>query len=155
RDRKQAWLCSSPKTVHRASHERRPIVNQHVGWITVKGTSLMFALMVLPAASIASGDIADKRVSLVRNPWTTVVPKAKCGPYDYVETGLQGQTSVAERISGLSELGFNCNVELVGQFQGEGASYGMAWYKHCAYYGTANTPQQANRGVVVIDASDP
>jgi hypothetical protein len=83
------------------------------------------------------------------------VPKAECGPNDRVETGLQGQTTVAERESGLSALGFNCNLELVGQFEGEGASYGFAWFDDCAYYGTANTSQQQHPGVVVVDASDP
>ncbi len=83
------------------------------------------------------------------------VPKATCGPDDRTESGLQGQTTVAERESGLSEQGFNCNLELVGQFQGEGANWMMAWSDHCAYYGTANRPEQQRRGTVVIDASDP
>jgi hypothetical protein len=83
------------------------------------------------------------------------VAKAECGPNDRVETGLQGQTTVAERESGLSEQGFNCNLELVGQFQGDGANWQMAWLDDCAYYGTANRPQQQRRGTVVIDASDP
>src|SRR5262245_20872448 len=121
----------------------------------VKAAFTTLLLMLLPALAIAGGDLADKRVSLVRNPWTTPVPKADCGPYDYVETGLQGQTSVLERMSGLSMLGFNCNLELVGQYQGEGASYGLAWHKHCAYYGTANTSAQRMRGVVVINARNP
>jgi hypothetical protein len=88
-------------------------------------------------------------------PWSGSVPQAECGPNDRTETGLQGQTTVAERESGLSAQGFNCNLELVGQFQGEGASYGAAWFDDCAYYGTANTPQQQHRGVVVVEASDP
>jgi hypothetical protein len=88
-------------------------------------------------------------------PWSGSVPQAECGPNDRTETGLQGQTTVAERESGLSAQGFNCNLELVGQFQGEGASYGAAWFDDCAYHGTANTPQQQHRGVVVVEASDP
>jgi hypothetical protein len=40
------------------------------------------------------------------------------------ESGLQGQTTSAERavVNGHtdSELGYNCNLELVGQFRGEG-----------------------------------
>lgn len=110
---------------------------------------------LLSPLAVGSDMVTDKRVQLVRDPWVTPVPKAHCGRYDWTETGLQGQTSMNERISGLSELGFNCNLDLVSQFQGEGASYGLAWYKHCAYYGTANTPQQAHPGVVVIDASNP
>jgi len=82
------------------------------------------------------------------------VPKAKCGPKDRVETSLQGQTSVAERQSGASEQAYNCNLELVGQYQGEGANWQLAWYNECAYVGTANRTEQQHRGVVVLDASD-
>src|SRR5687767_4517830 len=56
-------------------------------------------------------------------PWTGPVPKANCGTNDRVET-LQGHTTLAERESGDSERGYNCNLELVGQFQGEG----MWWF---------------------------
>src|SRR5437867_4281862 len=82
------------------------------------------------------------------------VPKAKCGSNDRPETGLQGQTSNAERASGAAEKAFKCNLDLVSQFQGEGASYGFAWHDHCGYYGTANGPKQAHPGVVVVDAQD-
>ena len=82
------------------------------------------------------------------------VPKATCGPNDRKETGLQGQTTNAERASGAAEKGFNCNLELVSQFQGEGASYGFAWSDQCAYYGTDNNPKQAHPGVAVVDATD-
>ena len=43
------------------------------------------------------------------------VPKANCGPHDRTESGLQGETTQEERFSGDSELGYNCNLELVGQ----------------------------------------
>jgi hypothetical protein len=108
---------------------------------------------VLPLLALGGGVEAKKKPP--PTPWTGPVPKADCGPNDRVETGLQGQTTMAERVSGLSELGFNCNLELVGQFEGEGASYGFASFDHCAYYGTTNSPQQQHRGTVVIDASDP
>ena len=42
------------------------------------------------------------------------VPKANCGPHDRTESGLQGETTQEERFSGDSELGYNCNLELVG-----------------------------------------
>jgi len=88
-------------------------------------------------------------------PWTRPVPKAVCGPQDRVETGLQGQTTIAERMTGSSEKGYTCNLELVGQFRGEGASWQMAAFDTCAYYGTANGADQQHKGVVVIDASNP
>ena len=63
------------------------------------------------------------------------VPKASCGPSDHTESGLQGQTTSAERSSGDSQRGYNCNLELVGQFRGEGAfsQDGPAYLGHCAY----------------------
>ena len=89
------------------------------------------------------------------------VPKAECGPNDSTESGLQGQTTSGERavVNGHtdSELGYNCNLELVGQFRGEGAfsQNGPAYFDHCAYMSTENNPSQQHPGVVVIDVSDP
>src|ERR1044072_8291178 len=89
------------------------------------------------------------------------VPKANCGPLDRTESGLQGETTQEERFSGDSELGYNCNLELVGKepqgaFEGAYSQDGPAYAGDCAYYGTDNvTPQQQHLGVRVIDASDP
>ena len=60
-------------------------------------------------------------------------------------------------LSGDSEGGYNCNLELVGQFRGEGAfsQDGPAYFDHCAYMATENDPLQQHPGVVVIDVSDP
>jgi hypothetical protein len=90
-----------------------------------------------------------------RQPWLKPVPRAQCGKGDRVETGLQGQTTIAERMTGAAAKSYNCNLELVGQYQGEGANYQMAAYDECAYYGTSNREGQRNRGVVVVDAKDP
>jgi len=81
------------------------------------------------------------------------VPKAECGPSDRTESGLQGQTTSLERASGDSQHGYNCNLELVGQFQGEGAfsQDGPAYFGHCAYMATENDSHQTHPGVVVID----
>ena len=85
------------------------------------------------------------------------VPKAQCGPNDRTESGLQGETTAQERSSGDSLLGYNCNLELVGQFRGEGAfsQDGPSYFSHCAYMATENDPNQAHPGIVVIDVSDP
>src|ERR1700704_7017120 len=84
------------------------------------------------------------------------VPKAQCGPSNRTESGLQGQTTSKERASGDSERGYNCNLELVGQFPGEGAfsQDGPSYFDHCAYMATENNPLQAHPGIVVIDVSD-
>jgi hypothetical protein len=70
---------------------------------------------------------------------------------------MQGETTRQERLSGDSENGYNCNLELVGQFRGEGTkSQGaLAWSDHCAYYTTTNNPLQEHRGTIVLDVSDP
>ena len=86
------------------------------------------------------------------------VPKAQCGPSDHTESGLQGQTTSAERVERQTrERGYNCNLELVGQFRGEGAfsQDGPSYFDHCAYMATENNPQQTHPGIVVIDVSDP
>jgi len=56
-----------------------------------------------------------------------VVPKAKCGPNDHPETGLQGQVSAALRASGFH--GFNCNLDLVGQDKIDGANWQTAEFR--------------------------
>jgi hypothetical protein len=120
--------------------------------------------MVLPVAAIglalaagltgqAFGGDVDNRTP---TPWTGPVPKAKCGPHDRVETGLQGQLTLAERQSGASLEPYNCNLELVGQFAGEGAEWQFAWFGDCGYYDTlSSSPQLVHRGTVVVNAADP
>src|SRR5262249_2304557 len=89
------------------------------------------------------------------------VAKANCGPHDRPESGLQGETTQEERFSGDSELGYNCNLELVGKepqgaFEGAYSQDGPAYAGDCAYYGTDNvTSLQQHLGIRVIDASDP
>jgi hypothetical protein len=101
--------------------------------------------------------IATVACSNTESPWTGPVPKATCRPGDRTESGLQGQTTPQERSSGGSLAGYNCNLDLVGQFQGEGAKSqgGPAYSDACAYYDTNNNSFQQHRGVVVVDASDP
>src|SRR5437899_13087260 len=71
------------------------------------------------------------------------VPKARCGPGSRTESGLQGQTTAAERFSaGGSRRTYNCNLELAGQAQGEGANWDMAIFGACVYVATAGGAQQ-------------
>jgi hypothetical protein len=85
------------------------------------------------------------------------VPQAKCGPTDHTESGLQGQTTPLERSSGDSEHAYNCNLELVSQFRGEGAvsQNGPTYFNQCAYFATNDNSLQKHLGVVVVDVSDP
>ena len=90
---------------------------------------------------------------------TFAVAKATCGPNDKPETDLQGQVSAAARAAGFK--GFSCNLQLVGQYKGDGASWQHAWFQDkaghlCNYYDTAvATANRTQVGTVVIDASDP
>jgi hypothetical protein len=118
------------------------------GSLGLAGLVIMFS-----TASTTASLAAD--VSTAPAPWSAPVPKAKCGPGSRAESGLQGATSLAERFGGASAQGFRCNMELVGQWQGEGASWQMAWFGECAYYDTANSSRQQHPGVVVVDVADP
>lgn len=94
------------------------------------------------------------------------VPKvASCATGDKAETALQGQVPAALRQSGYA--GFNCNLKLVGQFQGEGGNWSSATFtdgagRSCAYHSTAapkavdGTPIAGRQtpGVPVIDMTD-
>ena len=96
-------------------------------------------------------------IALAADGFPGSVPKAICGSGDHTESGLQDQTT-QERFSGDSERAYNCNLELVGRFRGEGAfsQDGPAYSGDCAYYGTdRNSSLQLHHGVTVIDASDP
>lgn len=84
------------------------------------------------------------------------VPAANCGPGSVPETGLQGQVSLADRQSGRSQQGYSCNLQKVGQYQGEGASWVNQSASHCAYMATSflGIPFKKRQGVQVVDVSD-
>ena len=75
----------------------------------LKVAFLALVLTLLPVLAMGGGDRGDTPEKPDPVPWTGPVPKAHCGPNDRPETGLQGQTTLAERVSGLSEKGFTCN----------------------------------------------
>ena len=113
------------------------------------------AAVALPGLLLTTSNGSAKEVS---GPLTGSVPRAVCSPGDHTESGLQGQTTPQERSSGDSERAYNCNLELVGQYQGEGnySQDGPAYFGDCAYYGTDRvTNLQQHLGMTVIDASDP
>lgn len=84
--------------------------------------------------------------------WSTAVPAATCRPDDRVETGLQGEVPLNDRDSRRSMAGYNCNVDLVGQYQGPGAGFTSASYQNCVYIGSTFPHTD---GVQVLDVSDP
>jgi hypothetical protein len=85
------------------------------------------------------------------------VTKAVCGVDDIPEENLQGQVSAADRESGRNLSGYRCNLELVGQYQGEGSSWVSPSSSHCAYMPTSffGLLTKKSPGVQIIDVSDP
>ncbi len=109
--------------------------------------ALACALAVtLPVGASAQGE-----------PFESTVPRATCGPGSWPESELQGQVPLAERQSGRSKQGYTCNLELLGQYQGEGTTWVNPQYKHCAYNATSffGLGRKKSEGVQVIDASNP
>lgn len=82
-----------------------------------------------------------------------IVPKAECGPGDRTES-VQGEVTMAERFRSGTPQAYNCNLELVGQRLGEGASIGMNTHEDWAYFTTWKNPETKHPGVTVIDVSD-
>ena len=82
------------------------------------------------------------------------LPVAHCRKGDRVETGITGWTTPEEIASGKAAQGFNCNVDIVGQYQGEGASWQLTAWKNCAYFDQRRTPAPTNPGTVAVDVTD-
>jgi hypothetical protein len=86
---------------------------------------------------------------------SAAVPAAHCRKSDKTESGLQGLTTPAEIASGAAAQGFNCNADIVGQYQGEGASWQLTAWKNCAYFDQTLNAAEAHPGTVVVDVSAP
>jgi hypothetical protein len=121
--------------------------------------AVLAAAAAAVALAVPSGATAPTRPTAL--PMYQSIPRAVCGSGDRAETGFQGEVQEPERLAGFA--GFTCNLRLLGQFQGEGASWQNAWYGHCDYYDTANnqgsgpakTGAQKHLGTVVLDVSNP
>lgn len=116
--------------------------------------ALLGALLVLSLVAITV--LSSQRAAAAEEgAFEGPVPRADCGPGSRVESALQGQVPKAERDSGQSKLGTRCNLELVGQFQGEGSSWVSQSYRDCAYMSVRFPNESESPGVQVIDVSDP
>jgi hypothetical protein len=124
-----------------------------VVWLTGFTAGCGVAVDSAPTFKEGAGDSAGDTAPEDPN---TSVPRALCGAGSRPENGFQGEVPKSDRVSGRSQLGYQCNLELVGQAQrGEGASWQFAWYDDCGYYGTlASTKRRTAPGAVVVDASD-
>jgi len=86
---------------------------------------------------------------------TAAIPRVPCRSGDKVETGMQGLTTPDEIAAGKAEKGFNCNADIVGQYQGEGASWQLTAWKNCAYFDQMLNSAETHPGTVVVDVTDP
>src|SRR5262249_6893430 len=110
--------CFSRSTGGETMNKQRLVSGVAISTISLLG--LLLSSSIYPAGQ---GSDEGRRANEVGS--MGPVPKAVCGRSDHAESGLQGQTTSAERavVNGHtdSERGYNCNLELVGKFQGEGA----------------------------------
>src|SRR6187549_2929439 len=114
----------------------------------LRQTSLAIAVSCIALALIGGADsIAEKRQNIAdQELFFAPVPKAVCGPGDKPETGLQGQVPIGVRMQPGGFPGFSCNLSLLAQIKGEGASWQNDQYregrgknrKACAYHSTAS-----------------
>lgn len=134
-------------------------------------SSLTFCVTAVAAAVLAGcggggSDGAEQQAAS-----TEFVRKVTaCQSGDKPEAALQGQVPAAMRAQGFS--GFNCNLSLIGQLQGEGGHWSAAAFAdqaghRCMYHSTAmpgpspfsppglTVPARVNPGVPVIDISNP
>jgi hypothetical protein len=120
-------------------------------------TILTCAMGLTGCGSDNPGNSTISRMAASGQNVSTFVAPANCGAGSQPENGVQGQVPLADRQSGRSKQGYRCNMELVGQYQGEGSSWVNPSYKHCAYMATtfSGIGRKVSEGVQVIDASDP
>jgi hypothetical protein len=131
-------------------------VGQRIGFLPL-GVAIVFAVVLGGAGSNATPVDDEDDAAGIRT-----VPRAECSEDDHPETALQGQVPAALRASGFQ--GFNCNLKLVAQARGEGASWMHAFFTdrdqhRCSYYDTSSpvngTANRTHLGTVVVDTTDP
>src|SRR6202035_398240 len=103
-------------------------VGQRIGFLPF-GAAIGFAGLLaacggggLGGAGSNAAPVAAEAVRVAASeddPAVRTVPRATCSEEDHPETALQGQVPAALRANGFQ--GFNCNLQLIGQFRGEGA----------------------------------
>ena len=71
----------------------------------------------------------------------TTADGVPCAPGSSPETGVQGQVPLADQLSGRSQLGYSCNLRVVGgnDLGGRGGDTQMTWYGDCAYRSMSRT----------------
>ncbi|MET7767852.1 hypothetical protein [Nocardia sp. NPDC005366] len=122
-----------------------------------QAASTLAAAAVLVAGSAVGTAAPSHGIDEFTGVWPTAVDPASCRAGDLTETGIQGEVPLADRESGRSTAGYNCNIDLIGQYQGLGAGPVSPSYDHCAYLASTFPTNLLgpDAGVHVIDVSDP
>ncbi|MCD0449793.1 hypothetical protein LO762_11415 [Actinocorallia sp. API 0066] len=123
-------------------------------WATRRGRLRAGAALAAVVAVLALSEAAP---AAARPSPDARVPRAECGPGSRPETGLQGQVPLRDRRSGRSQRGYECNLELVSRYQGQGQATVGASYGTCQYLGTIlpSAVTAKRPGVNVIDFANP
>ncbi|HSV81337.1 MAG TPA: hypothetical protein VLK85_19245, partial [Ramlibacter sp.] len=125
---------------------------------TAAGSTRLAAFTLALCALLAGcGGGGDEPVAA--SPGLTV-PKARCGPNDRVEAGLQGQVPMAERAAGFQ--GYNCNLALASQVRSDRGANTWEQFvslrdrqgRLCGYAGSA-PPGLGGLNTIVVDLTDP
>lgn len=113
------------------------------------------SLVLAAAAALSIGPYTAS--AAVSGPFEGPVPTARCGPGSSPETGQQGEVPLADRESGRSTSGYRCNMELVGQYQGQGTTWVSQSFDTCAYHSQSFPTSLATDkpGVHVVDVRNP
>ena len=108
------------------------------------------------SVAIASGAITEASMT-TEAPITETPTAAQCGAGSLPEGAIQGEVPLADRQSGRNLQGYRCNLKLIGQYQGQGASWVNPSFAHCSYMATSDLgrPNNPSPGVQVIDVSNP
>lgn len=121
-------------------------------WLAVASALILVACQQSTPAS--SEKVTTSKADVV---FEGPVPRAECGEDSLPETDIQGRVSIEDRESGRSQEGYRCNLELVGQYQGQGTTWVSQSYKDCAYHSQSFPVSMATAtaGVHVVDVRDP
>ena len=138
-------------------------MSNRLGWTALLSAVGAAALVACGGGGEGAADVGDARTILKGNDRNDSIVVGKVpgcrGPGDSPETALQGQVPAALRQQGFK--GFNCNLELVGQYPGEGGNWSAATFtdrnlRTCMYHSSAvPRPDRLHPGVPVVDITNP
>ncbi|EME18133.1 LVIVD repeat-containing protein [Rhodococcus triatomae] len=116
--------------------------------------------LLLPLGAVAAAAPARDTAGVVRenlDVGRVAAARADCGRGSRPETGVQGDVPAADRDSGRSTQGYDCNITRIGGYAGLGTGIVSAAHDHCAYLGSVFPSALLGQspGVQVVDVADP